>query len=201
MFVKLNLLLLIPMLALSVLFEPILLRLVSGQEALVAGGLLPLLTLVLILQAIKTCTAMAVAALEDGRTQLTTSLVNAVIFGVGVWAAGRQRLELLIGALLVGELVSFCVMSMSLRRNGVSAWKFTPSALMLAAPLAVICVLTVSLTAVSAIQRVWVLGSYIGLGAAVVLLLLRRSYFDEAEVAWFAGLLPDRLRRRFKGLH
>lgn len=200
LFFKLNLAPLLPLLMLSLLHEDALLALASGGRFEGGEQVLSLLLGLLIVQALKNCQALVLAALEDGRGALLASAVSAAVFGLAaLLLLPRLGLQGLLLALLLAEGVSLAVQRRRVAGQGVQLqlpWGAV-AGLLLANGLA--------LALVQALVRLQGLGQGATLALAALACALATlgliglsagRFFDAAERQRLLGLLPAGLARR-----
>lgn len=196
LFFKLNLAPLLPLLLLSLAYEDRLLALASGGKFDAGEGVLSLLLALLIVQALKNCQALVMAALEDGQGALISSAVAALVFVAAALALRELGVQGLLLALLLAELAALAAQRWRIVRQGVR----------ISAPLAPWLLLALAnalaLALVKALARLAGLSATSELALAVLgcalatLALLARGYFDAEERVRLLALLPAGLARK-----
>lgn len=119
LFIKLNALLLLPLLLISVWHEDELLSFLSGGKFHDGSGLLALLVGLLVLQALKSCQSLALVALEDGKGELLAAAAAAVVLLLGVLVGHHWGVQALVLAIYAAEVTVLGIQYARIRWRGM----------------------------------------------------------------------------------
>lgn len=195
--IKLNLLPLLPFLGFALIHEDALLAWASGARFALGEQLMPLLILLVLLQALKSCLLLLSTAREDSMAALWSSFGASSAFVVLLWALQGSTLRWTIAALLGAELLSLALLQWRTALQGLlPRW---PAGALLR--LLLCCLLVQGVAAVLAGLHPLSAGREIALGAVAGLLAaalaLKLGFFEQQETGWLLELMPGPLRKRF----